>query len=265
MPELPEVEVFKSIVDDTSLNKTIRSIYIEREDILEDVSPQEFNKALEGDSFVSTSRHGKYLFIETEQGHTVLMHFGMTAHPVFYESADTEPDYPRLIFHFDDDGHLAFDCRRMLGKLSLVDSKDALIEEKKLGIDAMDPALDKTAFVELIRSSRGYIKTSLMKQELMAGIGNEMADEMVYQAGLHPKSKVGKLSDQDIEHLYDQMHQVCEVRIQTKTDPALLPDDYLLKHRSDGETCPKCGGEIKQVKISGRSSYVCDHCQELKA
>jgi formamidopyrimidine-DNA glycosylase len=265
MPELPEVEVFKSIVDDTSLNKTIGSIYIEREDILENVTPQDFNKALEGDSFVSTSRHGKYLFIETQQGHTVLMHFGMTAHPVFYESDGTEPDYPRLIFHFDNDGHLAFDCRRMLGKLSLVESKEAFIESKELGIDAMDPALDKAAFTELIRSSRGYIKTSLMKQELMAGIGNEMADEMVYQAGLHPKSKVGKLSDADIEELYEQMHQVCEVRIQTKTNPALLPDDYLLKHRSDGEICPKCGGEIKQVKISGRSSYVCDHCQELKA
>jgi formamidopyrimidine-DNA glycosylase len=264
MPELPEVEVFKSIVDDAALNKTIGSIYIEREDILEDVSPQDFVNALEGDRLESTSRYGKYLFIETKKGNTVLMHFGMTAFPVYYESEDDKPDYPRAIFHFDDDGHLAFDCRRMLGKLSLVESEEAFVEQKDLGIDAMDPQLDKDKFRELIRSSRGYIKTTLMKQELIAGLGNEMADEIVYQIGLHPKSKIGALSDRDIDRLYDTMHEVIEVRVNTFRQPENLPENYLLRHRDDGETCPKCGGTIHRVKISGRSSYVCDSCQELK-
>lgn len=264
MPELPEVEVFKQQIDRTSLNKKISDIYVEREDILEEISPDEFVNTLTGDQFVSTSRHGKYLIVESRKGTTVFMHFGMTARPVFYTDKADKPEYPRLICTFDTDEHLAFDCLRMLGKLGITESKEHFIEEKDLGIDAMHPKLNKQAFWSLITSGRGYVKTTLMQQSTIAGIGNEMSDEILFQAGLHTKSKIGGLNSDDLDRIYETMRRVFGERIETEAQTDLLPDNWLLKHRNDGDECPNCGGDIKQVKISGRSSYVCEHCQELK-
>lgn len=261
MPELPEVEVFKNIIEESSLRKSVQSLFVEREDILDGISPADFSNILEGDKFESTSRHGKYLFVETDQGNTLFMHFGMTARPVFYTSEGEQPDYTRLVFSFDTGEHLAFDCRRMLGRLGLTDSKEQFVEEKKLGIDALDPELDQSAFRDLIESSRGHVKTTLMKQELIAGIGNEMSDEMLYQAGIHPKTKIADLKGDDPDRLFKIMHEVFRIRISTGADTELLPDTFLLKHREEGTECPRCGGAIERIKVSGRSSYVCPHCQ----
>lgn len=264
MPELPEVAVFKKVIEQTSLHQPIQSIEVERKDILEDIKSNDFADRLEGDQFQAVDRYGKYLFILTGMGQTIFMHFGMTARPVYYSGEDIQPDYARLVFTFRSGDHLAFDCRRMLGKVGMTGSMDQFVKDKGLGIDALDPKLDKAAFRELIQSSRGYVKTTLMKQETIAGIGNEMSDEILYQAGIHPKSKISGLDSEDINRIYDTMRKVFETRISTNAQTDQLPDTWLLKHRDDGEACPKCGGSIERVKISGRSSYVCEQCQDLK-
>lgn len=264
MPEITEVEVFKDTIKETSLDRKIDSIFVDREDALEDITPQAFTKALEGDTFTSISRHGKYLFIKTKKDHTVLMHFGMTGSPYFYEGSEPKPNYPRVTFHFEDDGNLAFECVRMLGKVSVIDSKEQYIKEKELGIDALDPDLDKEMFRELIKSSRGYIKSTLMNQQLIAGLGNVLSDEIMFQTGIHPKSKIDKLTDSDIDLLYEKMHEICEYRIKTKNDPDKVPDDYILNQRHENGKCPKCGGDIKNVKVAGRSSYFCEKCQVVR-
>jgi len=264
MPELPEVAVFKKIIEQTSLHQPIQSIEVARKDILEDMKPNDFTDRLEGDQFQAVDRYGKYLFVLTGMGQTIFMHFGMTARPIYYSGEDIQPDYARLIFTFRSGDHLAFACRRMLGKVGMAGSMEYFVKEKGLGIDALNPKLDKAAFRELIQSSRGYVKTSLMKQETIAGIGNEMSDEILYQAGIHPKSQVSNLDAGDIDRIYDKMHEVFKTRISTNAQTDKLPDTWLLKHRDDGVSCPNCEGTIERVKISGRSSYVCEQCQELK-
>ena len=262
MPELPEVENFKRYIDATSLHQDIDSIEVNNKQVLKNISAKAFSKRLTGHSFDSTCRHGKYLFVRTDNSDEVVLHFGMTGHPVYYKKKDQVPDYPRVIFHFSNGSHLAFDCMRMLGEVRLVENREQFIREKELGPDALRDVNDFEVFTGLLDEKRGYIKSALMDQSLMAGIGNECSDEILFQSRIHPKTDVQDLDRDMLKTLFSNIREVLRAKIDSNLNPENLPDSYILKNRSEGAACPNCGGEIERIKVSGRSGYYCPKCQE---
>jgi formamidopyrimidine-DNA glycosylase len=263
LPELPDVEVFKRYLDATSLHKKIDAVEVKNAKILRGISTETLRRKLKGRTFLSTYRHGKILFVGIDKGLWLLFHFGMTGRVKYFKPMEEEPRHTRLLLAFSEGTHLAYESQRMLGRVELIENVEDYIAEKKLGPDALDDALDFQRFKEVLGSRRGVVKSVLMNQKALAGIGNVYSDEILFQAGLHPKSKVGRLKEKDLEKLFKQMKGVLKTAVARRADPEDFPKHYLTPHRDGNRKCPGCGTRLESVKISGRTSYGCPRCQEI--
>lgn len=260
MPELPEVSYFKKYLDSTSLHKKIGKLEYPEKKILQ-TSPQAIGRALNDAEFTGSRRIGKYLVLETDKDKVLVFHFGMTGKFEFSHEEEP-PDYSRLIIHFKDNSKLFFVCPRKFGKVYLADSFEDFKKEHKLGTDAMD--LKKKEFMELLDGKKGSIKSALMDQHLIAGIGNLYSDEVLFQSKVHPKTSIAKLAEEEKEEIFKNIGKVLERVTKSRLDGSKLPESYLTRHRDEGENCPKCSGKIKLTKVSGRSTYYCSGCQKEK-
>lgn len=261
MPELPDVAVFKKYLDATSLHQGIDDVDVLDEDVLGEVSASSFRRKLRGHELISTRQHGKYLFVETDGAGWLLLHFGMTGFPKYYEKEESRPEHARVLFRFEGGATLAYDSQRKLGEVDLVESPEAVIEEKNLGPDPLHSDFDLRDFRRLVAERSGSVKSFLMNQEVLAGVGNVYSDETLFEAGIHPETSVAELDDEAVEKLYRAMRKVLELAIDKRVDVDRFPDSSLLPHREEGDTCPRCGGTIVKRTVSGRSSYFCDRHQ----
>lgn len=259
MPELPSVELFKRYFDQHALNQVIETVEVRSPELVVEVDPQTLKRSLEGHEFISSRRHGKYLFSRLENDLYLIMHFGMTGFLHYFRENSFK--YVRLLVSFQNGSHLAFDDARKFGKLGLTPDPDEFITRKGLGEDALEIKL-KT-FQELFRGRSGMIKPLLLNQNFIAGIGNLYADEILYQCGLHPETHAHQLSRTDLRVLYYQMRRVLEKAIQYQDRPRHFPDSYLLSHRYPGGECPD-GGPLEVLKVGGRTTYYCPERQTLK-
>lgn len=264
MPELPDVETFRRYFDATSLHQRIAKVTVYAPEILEDVSVRKLSRRLKGHEFESTKRHGKYLFARLDEGSWLVLHFGMTGFLKYLKNMDKEPPHTRLLIGFDNGYHLAYDCQRKLGVVSLSDNETDFVNRKRLGPDPMRPGFDFPDFKEALTSTRGMIKSALMNQNVIAGIGNVYSDEIFFHAGVHPKRPVKRLDEETLEKMFKKMKRVLRTTTDRQAQPDRFPDSYLTPHRRKGARCPKCRGGIGQLKVSGRTAYYCPRCQGRK-
>jgi formamidopyrimidine-DNA glycosylase len=258
MPELPEVETYRRYIESTSMHRPIVRAEARHPLIVRPFQARTVSTAVEGSAFVRSYRHGKNLFLELSRGRWLTWHFGMSGEPVFFERMSDEPPYDRFLFTFEN-GHLAFSDPRMLGRIGVTASPEEYVRKKKLGPDVL--TLTKADFMRILERSRGAAKKVLMDQHKMAGVGNLYSDEALFQSGIDPRAPVQCLGGGDIERLYHNVRKVLRRSIERRGDLSQLPRTYLLRHRSRGERCPKCGGDLLAVPLGGRTSYFCPHCQ----
>ncbi|MGD8605110.1 MAG: DNA-formamidopyrimidine glycosylase family protein [Anaerolineales bacterium] len=261
MPELPDVDVYRRYLNATALHQNIQKVEIESARLIEGQSMSDFANRLKGHAMVETSRHGKYLFARLDGGGWLAFHFGMTGKLAYYKGSQDRPDYSYIRFHFKDAYELAYVIPRKLGTLQVIEKPSAFISSQDLGPDALADDFSSDDFIQRYSSSRGMIKTRLMNQSLMAGIGNIYSDEILYQTRLHPRIKIKDLDEDRLGKLYAVMKQVMEKAIDCQADPQQFPDDWLIPHRQDGADCPACDGQVKRIEISGRGCYICPSCQ----
>ncbi len=190
MPELPDVEGFKRLLVKTALGKRIDRVSVHDARILGKCAPRSFIEGLEGVSFAEARRHGKHLMARLDRGGWLTLHFGMTGALRFVE----EPPFTRVRFDFAKDGHLAYTNKRMIGRVGLVDDAADFIAEEKLGPDALDRRFDFDAFEARITGIKRDVKSVLMDQEIVAGIGNIYSDEILFQARVDPRTRIDQLS-----------------------------------------------------------------------
>lgn len=268
MPELPDVENYKRYLDATSLHKKIEDVHVGATKILSGTSGRQLKKSLCGHALERTRRHGKHLFVALDDGMWLRLHFGMTGRVVYFASLEDDPEHDRLRLDFENGYHLAFDDQRLFGQVGLIRDLDAFIASKQLGPDAMDSTLDRDAFLRLMANRRGGIKSALMDQSLLAGIGNLYADEILFQASLHPTERVEDLSDEALRTLHEAMRRVLKVAIDrgAGSEELLdrLPRTCLLPRRKAGRACPRCKGEIEKTEAAGRTTYYCPRCQRKR-
>ncbi len=262
MPELPDVEVFKQYFDVTALHKEIRKVEVYPAQVLKGITEKELKLNHQGRRFTGSRRHGKYLFVHVDDDSCLVFHFGMTGYLKYFKNCNKQPHFDRAQFSFTNGYHLAYVSKRMLGRIEPTRSVDRFIRKKGLGPDALDEDFDFSAFKDIFAGSQAMVKTALMDQEKMAGVGNVYADEILFHAGIRPKRQMKDLDDARFETLFDKMKTVLRTAIDRRADVNQFPDDYLLPHRDTDDACPKCGGAIKQIKISDRSAYYCPDCQK---
>jgi formamidopyrimidine-DNA glycosylase len=265
MPELPDVELYRRYLEEHALRQTIERVVVNDARILRDLPPDAFISRLTRNRFEESRRHGKHLLVRLKRDGWLTLHFGMTGDLVYFREEADNPPYDRVRFDFTGGRHLAYVNRRMLGRVGLADDADAFIAAEALGPDALDPAFDLEAFTQAIEGRRRDVKSVLMDQALIAGVGNIYADEILFQARLHPQTPVTSLDDRQRTELFRQIKQVLTRAIDSGAGAEQLlerlPDDYLLPHRDKGGKCPRCGSPIATLKAAGRTSYYCPRCQ----
>jgi formamidopyrimidine-DNA glycosylase len=260
MPELPEVETFKRYLDSTSLHQRITNVEVRDGYVLKRVSARELARRLKGRRFENSHRHGKHLFVSAGNGLWLRLHFGMTGSLDYLDHDEAAPKTARVIFRFANRSGLAFDDQRKFGEIELIDNVDELLQTRRLGPDALQ--LSSSQFKAILGKRRGAIKAILLNQQLIAGIGNLYADEILFRARMHPGTEASRLSDKDLSRLFRAMHNVLEKVIALKTDFNCLPKSWLLAHRGKRGRCPRCGRALKFATIGGRTSWFCAHCQK---
>jgi len=261
MPELPDVEVFRKYFESTALHKTVTTVEVYSKDILDGISGKQLQSRIQGREFATTHRHGKYFFAQLQNDGWAVFHFGMTGYFSYCAHESSLPEHTRVLFIFEDESHLCFVLQRKLGKISMTQDIDFFVEKHEMGPDVLDENFDLETFKKLIKNSRGSVKSALMKQERMAGIGNIYSDEILFHARLSPTTPINLLNDQLVKKLFQSMKIVLQTAIERQADPRKMPSDYLLPHRGKNGRCPVCHGEIKKKNVSGRTSYYCPSCQ----
>jgi formamidopyrimidine-DNA glycosylase len=265
MPELPDVELYKRYLDEHALRQTIDRVVVSDARILGELPAEAFAARLTGNRFEDSRRHGKHLLVRLRRDGWLTLHFGMTGGLVCFRDEADDPPYDRVRFDFEDGRHLAYVNRRMLGRVGLADDAETFIQAEELGPDALDPAFDREAFDRAIPGRRRDLKSVLMDQTLIAGIGNIYADEILFQARVHPKTPVTALDHRQRAELFAQIKAVLQTAIQCGAGAEQflerLPEDYLLPQRDKSGKCPRCGAPIATLKSGGRTSYFCPRCQ----
>lgn len=260
MPELPEVEAFRKYLDRTSRDKIIENVEVKSSELLQNVNVSDLKEKLEGHKFKYTKRYAKYTFTHLDNGFWLILHYGMTGRLKYFENFDDAPHYDRVLINFEDKSHLAFDDPRKFGKINLTSSMEDFIKEKKLGADALE--IDFKTFKEIFEKRRGAIKSALMDQHILAGVGNIYSDEILFQACIHPKMPANKLNSTQIERIFKVMKDVLKTSINKRIKNEKLPDSFIIPHRRKDGKCPNSNTKLKTIKISSRTAYYCPQCQK---
>lgn len=261
MPELPDVEVYRKTIDKKVVHHIIEDFIVDVKEIFK--SSEKQLDGFRGHRAGSTLRTGKYCFLGSDKTGWLVFHFGMTGYVEYYEKEEEKPEYAAFTILLRGKGRLSILSKRKLGEIEICESPATFARDNKLGTDALE--YSKKEFLQLPGRKKGAVKAALMDQSVISGIGNIYSDEILFHAGIHPKTPTGDITEKKWEELYNRMNEVMKKAIDAEADPDKMPGDYLLKVRKEGEPCPSCKGKIKKIKVSGRSSYYCPSCQEKKS
>jgi formamidopyrimidine-DNA glycosylase len=260
MPELPEVEAFKRYLDKTSLHHRIDDVDVRNRYILKNISEGQLARELKGRRFESSRRHGKHLFVCTDNKLWLRLHFGMTGSLEYSKNNEQTPRHARVLFAFANKHRLAFDDQRQFGQVGLLKDVDEFLKTHALGPDALK--IDLAEFRKILGRHRGAVKSILLNQKLIAGIGNIYADEILFRARMHPATEMSRLGDKALTKLFQGTHYILQKAIAAKADVNQMPKSWLLPHRRKHGKCPRCGSVLKSLPIGGRTAWFCSHCQK---
>lgn len=273
MPELPEVEIRRQYLQSSSLFQPITHVEIEDKKLLTTDSVA-LIATLNGRQFTETHRVGKNLFILTDKPEVILhMHFGMTGDLEYYHSSLDRPRFARIVFEFSNGFNLGFLCPRKFERIGLIDDIDRFLHRKKIGPDGL--AISETELAERIRRKKAFIKPVLLDQSVVAGLGNWIVDEVLFQAYIHPEQRANTLSDDQISKLHASIRLVLETAIRHEATYRTFPNNFLIHAREwdnspfdDVEAhkfCPRCGTRIERTVVGGRTTFFCPKEQLIQS
>lgn len=268
-------------------------------------SEQRFRNCVRGEEIIGVRRIGKNIVIELSNEKALLVHQKMSGHLLVGEWKEVPDDWTapegiskkwegeeyipvapedsylwneknrfvRLIF-FLDEGMMALSDLRRFAKV-LCGKKEEVLnisDITDLGPEPLEPDFNASDFKKLIKGRRGRIKSLLLNQKFISGVGNIYADEALWMSKIHPLTKANKISSSQLEDLYNSIVSVLKKAVQmkgTSIDDFREPDgskggfeDELEAYHQDGEECSRCGTEIKKIKVGSRSAHFCPSCQE---
>ncbi|MFE2376135.1 Fpg/Nei family DNA glycosylase [Streptomyces sp. NPDC059398] len=257
MPELPDVEAFRKVLDSCAGGRTIQRVEVRDTGVLHGMSAARFSGELEGHRFEMSERHGKWLLARTD-GPMLLVHFGMTGLFVCCRPDDSPHPHDRVVFTLDDDHQLRYRDQRKLKGMWLAGTQDVDRLLAGQGPDAAE--IDREEFEQLLARRRGGVKSALIDQSNLAGLGNLLADEILWRAHVDPARKAGKLTERERGRLYTDMRRTVRSAVSAGRVPPRK--SWLTGHRDErAATCPRCGERLRRGRVSGRSTVWCPHCQ----
>jgi formamidopyrimidine-DNA glycosylase len=271
MPELPEVETIRRQLKPEIVGRRIESLDVLDPRWTEPVPSAEVERACAGRRIEALDRRGKYLLVGLEGERWLVMHLRMTGNLVLGDGEGEAP-FLRVAIRLDDGRRLLFTDARRFGTGVVVE--DGELEDylrPRAGIEPLSGELTAEALGELAAGRRAPLKSFLMVQSGIAGIGNIYADEALHRAGLHPLSPAGSMRPEHAEALRAGIVATLEAGLanggasiddyrDARGEQGSMQDEFLV-HTREGEPCPRCGETIRRIVLGGRSTYFCPSCQ----
>ena len=279
MPELPEVETIRRDLEKEVVGRRIKAVEVAgMRSIRRHPNKKHFGSKLEGCKIAAVTRKGKYLLLRLDSGDFLVVHLGMSGQLLRSKGSAREPavKHTHVTLTFTQGGDLRFVDPRTFGEM-FVTTPDALAEAVPelghLGFDPVDDSISWTQFAEGLAARRIKLKTLLMDQRFVAGIGNIYSDEILWEAGLRFDRSSDSLSSQEVRRLYRAMVEVLQDAIkhrgssladQQYRDLYGAPGEYQTHHKvydREGEACRRCRSTVVREKFGGRSTFLCGNCQ----
>lgn len=269
MPELPEMEHYRRLLNQKIAGQLITQVLINREKSV-NVNPNLFINTVANQRVVTVNRRGKHLLFYLGNGQVLLLHLLLGGWMYFGTKEDKPKRTIQVRLSFGDH-HLYFIGLR-LGYLHLHSEPDVQKELSSLGPEPVESHFTQQEFLKLLGDRRGKIKTKLLDQEFIAGIGNCYSDEICYHAGIKTKRLIEDISEPERNQLYLSMRHVLLDALKFggyMEDPFYQGDNVTggynhrcLVYDREGEQCNRCGGTIRKEMISSRKTFFCPNCQK---
>lgn len=274
MPEMPEVEIIRRYLDKQTAGKKIMDLDIRLPRMIKWPDTEGFRAMVTGRTIKGMNRRGKYLLMELDNGNEVVFHLRMTGRLVFEPTGKTTDSHARVIFRLQDGASLVYGDTRTLGTIHGIKPEERTMLK---GLAEMGPEPLSTGFtakyLEQAASRRKTaIKSFLLNQKYIGGIGNIYADEALFLAGIHPLRPAGSLSAGECQRLWESVNQVIAAGIedggttfrdyQNGEGGKGSHQDHLYVYARKGEPCRNCQTPIERMIVGGRSTHFCPHCQE---
>ncbi len=273
MPELPEVETVKETLKLKLIGKKIKDVKIYYDGIIAYPEIKEFSKQIKNLPIKDINRRGKWLMFDLDK-YYLLSHLRMEGKYFFKTKGDKLDNHEHVVFSLDSNEELRYRDTRKFGKMYLIKKEDInnVGPIKDLGLEPWDTNLTKEYLKDKYKTKKLPIKTVLLDQSIIVGIGNIYADEILFLSKLNPLIKCCDLKDDDLENIIKYTKEVLEkaiklggttIRTYTSVDGVHGRfQNELLVHGKDNDSCPACGQAIKKIRVGGRGTYYCSNCQK---
>jgi len=277
MPELPEVETVRRGLERSLVGRRFDTVSVGRERVARRTSRQELRDGLTGARVLAVRRQGKYLLLDLDSDAIAMVHLRMSGQVIIDDGLNEPPRHSHVIGLLDDGSRFLFVDPRTFGEV--VVSPRHLVNELipelgRLGVDPLNDEIEMRTITAMCRNRRRRVKSLLLDQSFIAGIGNIYADEICHRAGIRPDRQAATLSSRSRRRLTDSISAVIEEAVElggsTLADAQYVgvdgkPGTFQDRHRvyaQTGKRCVSCGrGVIRRMVIDQRGSHFCPVCQ----
>ncbi|PYI55888.1 Fpg/Nei family DNA glycosylase [Paenibacillus flagellatus] len=268
MPELPEMETYKTLLNQTVVRRPIEAVDIQREKSI-NVPPDEFVRRVRNRAITVVERRAKHLLFVLDSGDVLLLHL-MLGGWMFYGTERDKPDRTTQVVLSFGERSLYFIGLR-LGYLHVLTMQEAARKLAGLGPEPLEPSFTAERLRQLLGRKRTALKPTMTDQKTIAGIGNCYADEICFDARILPTRKIETLAPEEFAALHRSMNDVLRaaIRFGGYMENPLFPGDALTGgfdsrcavYDRGGEPCVRCGRPIVQEELASRKVFYCVHCQ----
>ena len=272
MPELPEVQTTINELKPFVTGKRIEKVEVLADKSIAEPSVDRFRKGLLGRKIAALNRRGKHLIFELDNGLFLIVHLRMTGSLIIKPASAELEKFIRVIIYLNGGTAIHFRDVRRFGRMWLVEDRNSVIG--KLGPEPLAPEFTPEVLAQILDKRKADIKSLLLDQTLIAGIGNMYADEALYYARIHPLRAANSLNRKEIQQLHTAIQKVLNQGIRHKgasTETYIRPDgskgeahlEFRVAHQK-GKECPVCGGPVKRIVVHQRGTFFCPKCQKLR-
>lgn len=272
MPEIAEVRTVAKVLNKSIVGKKIIGIDILYDGII-DGDIEEFKNSINEHTITNVSNYGKWIFLVLGDL-TIMSHLRMEGKYYYKDSMDQIEKHEHIIFHLDDGHDLRYHDTRKFGVMKLVKTEEIYKtkEISKLGIEPDNSCLTGEYIYNAIHKLKGPVKSALLDQTIINGLGNIYADEVLFASRLNPVRECSKVSLKSCDLIVESARNIIfkatkygGTTIRSYTSSLGVKgsyQDYLCVHTKEGEPCPVCGSIIKKTRVGGRGTYYCPKCQK---
>jgi formamidopyrimidine-DNA glycosylase len=273
LPELPEVETIKEDLRELVVGSLATEVEVLDPALVEQPSPEEFVRMLGGVSITGAWRRAKHLVVGLDSGDSLVFQLKIGGQLLLVPPVEKPRTALMLVLHLDGERHLFLRDSTGFSRARLLSEKELEERLSPLGPEPLEDGFDAQYLRQKLGSRRAQIKSLLLDQQMVAGIGNIYVDEILYDARIHPRRKADTLSAEEWEALYAAIRANLSAGVEHRGTTVRLYRDvlgrpgehqnYLRVFEKHGKACPGCGSAVVREKVAGRPTHFCPVCQRM--